>query len=848
MAMEALPSEYVRVFEDYIRTKCRVRLQEIAADRSDKSHHTVEIDMVALGEISETAVPILLNDPTSMLPLLQSAVESVYEEITDAPRPNLHARVCHFPTFQDWCKPNISALRSFDIGKLLSIAGTVTRVGSVLLREVRREFMCRKCKYSFEVVGDVSQRGMFEMPSRCPRPGEKPCFSSSFAHVEGTDPDCREYQEIKLQEKVQHLHMGSLPRSMQIILTDELADSVKPGDDVLVHGILHRRWNKNLIQDMRADVELMMVAEHVQTSNERKSYLHVSGESEQAFRVHWSSHRRSKQLSMRDIILKSLCPQIYGMYLVKLIVALTLIGGVPHTDPSGARIRGESHLLMVGDPGTAKSQFLRYAAKVSPRSVLTTGIGTTSAGLTVTAVREQGTGEWMLDAGALVLADGGICCIDEFDGIKSHDRGAIHEAMEQQTLSVAKAGLVCTLDTRATVIAAVNPKSGRISTEIGSTNADDDDGGPTGSDHLPITVGIAAPLLSRFDVILTLLDQHNEEWDRQLSTFILNNYNCKVSDGLSDKLWSIDRLRQYFYFIKTTLHPELSDSAMRMITAYYTKERASTRRNAARTTVRLLEALVRLTQAHARLMFRETATAMDAAFAIAAVEASAVAQTIVGGTGALHAPFPDDPEGDFNRYARCILTKLGLEDTGIKFYDDAPGTNATVGLDRARTGGAPPDTDNQSSPLNNRDTSTLGPINIDNARNNSTPPPENGLVTFDDNDTWNAEVSPHDACRRTNNNEIVSGSGNNNVGVAESNNDDGEVTESINNSESVAEPSNNNERVERSNNNTDNDHGNENDDSRDESETVSRSRKPVPDTHEDDKSILVSPSDDGTDS
>ncbi|CAN8076383.1 unnamed protein product [Agarophyton chilense] len=356
------------------------------------------------------------------------------------------------------------------------------------------------------------------------------------------------------------------------------------------------------------------------------------------------------------------------MYLLKLIVAMTLTGGVSYTDPSGTRIRGESHLLIVGDPGTAKSQILRYAAKVSPRSVLTTGIGTSSAGLTVTAVKEPGSGEWMLDAGALVLADGGVCCIDEFDGIKQHDRGAIHEAMEQQTLSVAKAGLVCTLDTRATVLAAVNPKGGKICTEIGVSEADN---GEYDREKLPVTVGIASPLLSRFDVVLTLLDERNEDWDKELSSFILNGYNSNTV--VNKDVWSTERLRQYLYFIKNNLKPRLSKQCQQILSTYYTLERSSIRRNAARTTVRLLEALVRLAQAHARLMFRETATPMDAVFAIAAVEASSATQEIIGGMNALHASFPDDPKREFEDYCKYLLCKLGLENDEIDFYyNDAP--------------------------------------------------------------------------------------------------------------------------------------------------------------------------------
>lgn len=328
---------------------------------------------------------------------------------------------------------------------------------------------------------------------------------------------------------------------------------------------------------------------------------------------------------------------------------------------NSSRRRAQSHILLVGDPGTGKSQFLRFAAALSPRSVLTTGVGTTSAGLTCAAVKTLNNNEYTLEAGALVLADRGVCCIDEFGCIRAEDRNNIHEAMEQQTLSVAKAGIVCKLNTRATVVAVMNPKRSLYDLH----------------DSVSKNTNIGCPLLSRFDFILVLLDVSDLERDDKITTFLLKQ-------GLQDKLpynkssstpqqqWSKEKLRCYIALVKETFQPTLTKPAALLLQRHYKSCRSKP--SSIQITVRFLESLIRLSQAHARLMYRNTVTLMDAAAVVLLMECSAATTGGFEGVGISvdlndylykppmqsEFPLPEEADDDFMKDCYILLRRYNM--------------------------------------------------------------------------------------------------------------------------------------------------------------------------------------------
>ncbi|XP_059313775.1 probable DNA helicase MCM9 [Lycium ferocissimum] len=630
------------------------QLSSIIVSADPRLHYSVYLDFAEIMDDNPTLSHFIFAKPTDYLPIFDQAAlwaqKVIWADIKQrenaSVKDNIHVRIniSGSPLECPETFPSIGRVRVKHRGILLTIKGTVIRSGAVKMIEGERIYECRRCKHRFKVYPEVETRNSIPKPIFCPSQRPKFCESTSFQLVED-NKICHDYQEIKIQESTQVLGVGAIPRSLPVILKDDLVDMVKAGDDVIVTGILTAEWSTDL-KDVRCDLDPVLIANHVRRMNELKSDIDIPDDAVLKFKQFWAEFKDTP-LKGRNAILRGICPQVFGLFTVKLAVALTLIGGVQHVDASGTKVRGESHLLLVGDPGTGKSQFLKFAAKLSNRSVITTGLGSTSAGLTVTAVKDGG--EWMLEAGALVLADGGLCCIDEFDSMREHDRATIHEAMEQQTISVAKAGLVTTLSTRTIVFGATNPK-GLYDPE----------------QPLSVNTTLSGPLLSRFDIVLVLLDTKNPEWDAVVSSHILAEAEPKSHSSEEEDLgtiWPLPMLRRYIQFVKKYFRPVLTKEAEKVISSYYQLQRRSATQNAARTTVRMLESLIRLAQAHARLMFRNEVTRLDAITAILCIESSMTTSAIVDSMGnALHSNFAENPDQEYAKQERLILERLSLRD------------------------------------------------------------------------------------------------------------------------------------------------------------------------------------------
>jgi replicative DNA helicase Mcm len=483
-------------------------------------------------------------------------------------------------------------LGSAQIGKLVMVEGIVVRSSPVRPMVMQAVFKCKRCG----TTNPVNQSGTFlRGPFACSSPdcGSKGPFE--FVQEESTFIDS---QDLRIQERPEDLPPGQLPRTLGIKLVgEEIVDIARPGDDVSSVGQVRAQASTLPGVGKLRTFILHLEANSIEVLGKEPETAMPSPEEEEKIVA------LAKDPWVHRKIVSSIAPSIYGYDHIKEAIMYLLFGGVPKT-LADISIRGEMNALLVGDPGTAKSQLLMYVARIAPRGLYTSGRGTTAAGLTAAVIREKG-GGMSLEAGALVLADKGVACIDEMDKMRPEDRVAIHEAMEQHTVSVAKGGIVATLNARAAILAAANPALGRY--EPHRTVAE--------NISLPVTI------LSRFDLIFVLRDVPNKESDSKMSLHILELHR-KGSSPIEPPI-SAELLRKYISYSKS-VKPVLTDEALKRLNDFYLAMRSAseTEGSPVAITARQLESLVRTAEARARAALRKEVLAEDAEAAVAIMKKS----------------------------------------------------------------------------------------------------------------------------------------------------------------------------------------------------------------------------------
>jgi replicative DNA helicase Mcm len=493
---------------------------------------------------------------------------------------NIHVRITNNPY-----KVKIGDIRHEHMGKMMAFDGLVLKTTEVRPKLVTAAFQCPFCAH----VTYLPQTS----PKRLTEPGE--CEQSSggcgkriskfiLLVDESTFTDS---QKIRLQESLEELRGGDVPATKDVELEGDLSGHVTPGDRIVVNGIL-RAEIKTTSAGKSPLFDVFIEANAIDRLEKVFEEIKITEDDEREILA------LSQRSTLYDDLIANIAPSIYGLHEIKEALLLQLFTGVPKGMADGTTIRGDIHVLLVGDPGLAKSQLLTSIAKLAPRGLFTSGSSSTAAGLTASAVKDEfSEGAWSLEAGALVLADRGLASIDELDKMSKQDRGALHEAMEQQRVSVAKAGIVASLHSRCALLAAANPIANQI--------------------NMPPT------LLSRFDLIFIMLDRTDDETDSKLAQFVLETHKrgevMQKSGEASAETSTILPLllRKYIAYSRNVI-PQMSDVAIMKFKNFYTGMRQDSRKEDAAIpiTVRQLESLIRLGEARARSRLSDTVTEEDA--------------------------------------------------------------------------------------------------------------------------------------------------------------------------------------------------------------------------------------------
>ncbi|MFH1821292.1 MAG: minichromosome maintenance protein MCM [Methanobacteriota archaeon] len=565
--------------EDFLHRKdIQKDLRKIAASGSK----SLVVDFEKLLEFDKALAESLLDAPVLFL----DAADEILGSITKISGFRLRVKGAD-KTIE------IRGIRAEHVSKFIQIEGVMTRAGEVKPEAKEAVFKCRRCGEENRVpqTGDLFREPLFCENPNC---GKKGPFDLV---IENTV--FRDWQSIQLQEPPERLRGGRMPRRLDCIVRDDFVDKAIPGNHVLITGAL-RVFQETQQRERKTTFRKILFVSHVEVMQKGVEEIDLTPEDEAKIK-----EMAKQDVWLRTSIIQSIAPAVHGHEALKEAVALQLFGCDVVTLSDGTRLRGDTHILLTGDPGTAKSQMLKWISNVAPRGIYTSGMKSTGAGITAAAVRDEISGGWTLEAGALVIADGGIACIDEFEKMRDEDRSAILESMEQQTISVAKAGIMATLNTRTAILAASNPKLGRFNKEEAALRQ----------------LALDPVILSRFDLVFIMRDEPRTDYDRSIAQHVLQLYSAP---GKALKApFDPDFLRKIVIYARKNINPKFDNKeAQKMIEDIFVdwRKTAADAGDPLPITVRQLEAIIRLAKANARLRLSDRVTVEDVNRAISLIK------------------------------------------------------------------------------------------------------------------------------------------------------------------------------------------------------------------------------------
>ena len=432
------------------------------------------------------------------------------------------------------------------IDKLIGVSGMVVRSSEVKPLAKKIGYICLNCN----TINETQLKGLvLKKPSKCVNCSEKEL------EMDPENSVFADFQMVRLQELPEDLPAGQLPHYVEVTVMGDLVDQCRPGDRIMLTGIIRIEQEQTSPNFKTSLFRLRMEGNNIEYLGGRAG----NKDTRTVERIAISNQDEKRILAIAgkpdayDKLIASFAPHVYGHEVIKESILLLIVGSVTKKLGDGSTRRGDLNVFLVGDPGTAKSEMLKFAAKIAPRGMYTSGRGSTAAGLTAAVIRDK-SGIMMLEAGAVVLGDQGLVCIDEFDKIKPEDRSALHEVMEQQTCSVAKGGIVATLNARTSILSAANPMYGKYDPYKNITE----------------NVNLPIPLLTRFDIIYVVRDTPEKEKDSRVASHILEIH--RDAGHAAQPAIDIDLFSKYLAFSKQ-IEPELTTEAIEIIKNYYMKMR-----------------------------------------------------------------------------------------------------------------------------------------------------------------------------------------------------------------------------------------------------------------------------------